>query len=79
MENYLTIKEVSEILKYNQEYVRRLIRKGYIQAFKLGSGSTSQYRVLETEIERLQNIGFERTLDALKARMEREKDGTASS
>lgn len=73
MENYLTVSEVAEILRYNQEYVRRLIRKGYIQAFKLGNSPTAQYRVLETEIERLRDIGFECTLEALKERIEKEK------
>ena len=70
MEDYLTIKEVAEKLRYNDQYVRQLIRKGYIQAFKLGIGPKAQYRVLESEIERLRVVGFDRTLEALKKKLE---------
>jgi len=72
MDNYLTLNELAEKLRYNKEYVRRLIRKGHIQAFKLGSGPSSQFRILESEVERLREIGFDRTLEALKEKI-REK------
>lgn len=69
MGEFLTITQLAKILNYSPDYVRLLIRQGKIQAFKLGNGPKAPYRILESEVERLQNIGFERTLEALKERI----------
>lgn len=34
--NTLDIKEAAKILHYNEEYLRKLIKKGTIEAFKVG-------------------------------------------
>ena len=36
-EGLLTVKEASEMTGYNIEYLRRLIRKGEIDAYKVGT------------------------------------------
>ena len=43
----LTIKEVSKILKVNVSFVYSLIKKGHLQALKLGS-----MKITNTELER---------------------------
>lgn len=48
MEEYLyTVPETSKILKVEQKTVRDLIRKGYLQALKLG-----RLKIRKAEIER---------------------------
>jgi len=61
-----TVLEVAEILKYNPQTIRRLIHAGRIHAFKIGVGWRAPYRIAESELERIREIGFEETLSCLK-------------
>lgn len=43
------VKEAAEILKYNEEWLRELIRQGKVKAFKVGR----KWIIKEDEINRL--------------------------
>lgn len=49
-EPYLTGQETMARLKISRETLRKLIRKGELQAFKIGDGKTSDLRVTEASI-----------------------------
>ena len=53
MDETYTINEVAKILKYNPETIRRLIREGKINAFRIGMNSKFPYRISAKEIEKL--------------------------
>ena len=62
MQSHLTVNELAEILKYDPQTIRRLIREGRIFAFRVGKGKKSPYRILPEEVGRLRLIGFEEQL-----------------
>lgn len=67
MKKLYTVKDLSEILRHDEQTIRKLIRTGRIHAFKLGSGSRrSPYLISEDEIERLTVIGYEENMKQLK-------------
>ena len=68
-DQYLTVKEFSEILKIKPRGITRLIRLGRIHAMKIGKGK-SPYRIPYHEIDRLLKMSFEKTLESLKPILE---------
>lgn len=56
---HYTVEEFSKIFKYDPQTIRRLIRNKRIHAFKLGKGKNSPYRIMQEEVGRLREIGFE--------------------
>jgi excisionase family DNA binding protein len=48
----LTVPEVAERLRINEETVRRWLRTGKLQGVRLG-GTRAGYRIAESEVERL--------------------------
>lgn len=69
---YYTVKEAAKILNFSTWYIRTMIRKGRINAFR-PSGGKGNYRILSTEIERLMQIGFEQNMDTLEKLFEQRK------
>jgi excisionase family DNA binding protein len=70
-EKYFTVNEVAEKLKYNPQTIRKFIREGRIYAFKVGKNGS--YRILETELERLILIGFDKQMEYLKEKFKDEE------
>lgn len=50
---FYTVREFSNLVKVHPNTVLKGIKEGRIQAFKIGKGSRSDYRILGTEIKRL--------------------------
>lgn len=72
MDDYLyTVHEFAIILRVKDTAVTRLIRLGRIQAFRYSIGKRSAYRIRQSELERLQSMDFERTLEALRPLLEK--------
>ena len=65
-EHFYTVSELADLLKSTDSGITRLIRLGYIHAFRFGPGKRSPYRISHLELERLQRMGFEETLSALR-------------
>lgn len=63
---HYTVEEFAKIFKYDPQTIRRMIRAGRIHAFRLGKGKNSPYRIMEIEIERLRQIGFEEQMSENK-------------
>ena len=67
MKQHYTVKEVAQILRHDPQTIRKMIRTGRINAFKLGSGTRrTPYLIAEEELERLSVIGYEENLKQLK-------------
>ena len=50
---FYTIMEFADKLRIHPNTVRNAIKKGRIQAFRIGVGSRSDYRIAATEINRI--------------------------
>jgi len=71
MKKNYTVKEVSQILKLSPITLRKLIRGGRINAFKIGPGPRrSPYLISEDELERLSQIGYEENMKNVKEYLE---------
>lgn len=57
MQEFLTVKEMANVLKIPITSIRKCIREGRIKAFRVTSGKRSQYRISNLEILRLQALG----------------------
>ena len=57
MDPTYTIKEVARIIQVHQETVRRWIRSGYLNAFKIDSRPQGRYRITRQELERVMKEG----------------------
>lgn len=56
---HYTVEEFAKIFKYDPQTIRRLIREGRIFAFRLGKGKRAPYRIMQEEVGRLREVGFE--------------------
>ncbi len=64
--NFMTIAQVAEELQVSAKTIRRFIKTGRIRAFKLGQGMKAAVRIKREELERLQRIGYEENMQALR-------------
>jgi excisionase family DNA binding protein len=55
-ERLLTVKEVADVLRVNQETVRRWLRQGRIKGTMMG-GDRGGYRISEAEVGRIRTQG----------------------
>lgn len=51
--DFYSIKEFAKLLKVHHNTVRNGIKYGRIQAFRVGKGKTSSYRIPYTEVQRM--------------------------
>ena len=67
---FYTVKEFAKLLKTSEQNVRRLIKRGRINAFRLSIGKRAAYRISYDEIGKLQVITYEQIfkgiLDGIK-------------
>src|SRR5690242_14728787 len=63
VQKFLTIKELASILKCDRTTIGRALRSGKIQGFKIGSGVKSSWRILETEIARMQEFDLQQLIE----------------
>lgn len=57
--DFLSIKEFALLIKVHANTVRRSIKKGKLNAFRIGSGSKAIYRIPRAEINRLAFVNLE--------------------
>lgn len=66
MENntaFYTITEFAKILKVHPNTIRNGIKTGRIQAFRVGKGVKSSFRIPTSEINRMSTLDLERVLN----------------
>jgi len=52
-EDFYTVMEFSNKLRIHPNTVRKLVKSGKIQSFRIGEGPRSDYRIPKTEISRI--------------------------
>lgn len=62
----LTVEEFAKLLKVTPQTIRKAINVGRIQAFRVGPGKKSPYRIYQSEIERITLMSLEETVKGLK-------------
>lgn len=63
MTQFYTIKEFAGLLGVHPTTVRRGIAYGRIQAFRVGEGKKSTYRIFKTELERMAAFDVETIIE----------------
>lgn len=62
---YYTIKEFACKLSVHEQTVRRLIKKGRLNAFRIGGGIKSGYRIPASEINRIALFDMEQLIEKI--------------
>lgn len=63
IKDFYTIQEFADYLKIHYNTVRNGIKNGHIQAFRVGKGKKSSYRISHTEINRMALFNLEKVID----------------
>jgi len=64
-QEFLSIKEFASYVRVHENTVRRAIKAGRLNGFKLGKGKNSGYRIPKTEVNRLSILDLEKVIDQL--------------
>jgi|ETNvirenome_6_85_1030632.scaffolds.fasta_scaffold26510_4 excisionase family DNA binding protein len=56
MEDFMTVKEVANILRVSESTVRNYIKQGIIKAIKFGSNRRATVRIPKTEVEKFYSM-----------------------
>lgn len=65
VKNFFTVYEFAEKIRVHPNTIRRAIQKGRIQAFRVGIGSRSSYRIPNTEVERLCELDMSKLIEKI--------------
>ncbi len=71
---FLTVKEFAEKLQVHQNTIRLSIRSGRINAFKIGSGSRSEYRIPYSEIQRIAEFDLGNLINKMVEKQLKERE-----
>ena len=63
--DFLSIKEFAFLIKVHPNTVRRSIKKGRLNAFRVGEGCKAVYRIPLTEINRLAILNMETVMNSI--------------
>jgi len=63
--DFLTTQEFADCIGVHYNTVRKMIKIGNLNAFKIGGGKTSSYRISRSEIERLSIVNLLEVVDGL--------------
>jgi excisionase family DNA binding protein len=58
-QSYLSVNDFAKMMKVSEVTIRRAIQKGRINAFRVGAGKRSPFRIPFTEVERIQMMSHE--------------------
>ena len=62
---FLTVNEFAEVIGVHPNSVRNMIKKGRLNAFRVGGGERSSYRISKSEINRLSVVDLNKIVDNL--------------
>jgi excisionase family DNA binding protein len=65
LEEYLSIKEFASLLRVSPTTIRRSIKSGKLQAFKIGKGK-SVYRIPRSEVQRIALFDLKKVFEEKK-------------
>lgn len=64
-QEFFTVTEFANKLRIHENTVRKAIKNGRIQAFKVGDGSRSSYRIPNTEVQRLCELDMSKLIQKI--------------
>lgn len=63
--DFFSVKQFADCLEIHTNTVYRAIKEGHIQAFRVGIGSRSSFRISKSEIQRMSKFLLEDIIDNL--------------
>lgn len=63
--DFLSIKEFAYLLKVHPNTIRRAVKSGRINAFRIGAGIKSSYRIARAEINRIAIFDLEEMIEKI--------------
>ena len=76
MEEFFNVNEFAKKIRVHPQTVRRCIKSGRIQAFKTSSGSRGEWRIPNTEIQRIAEFDVTKTIERIiEEKLQEKKDG----
>ena len=77
-EDFLTVKEFASLMRMHYNSIIRSIKNGRIQAFRVGIGKKSTFRIPRSEVHRIGVVDLQKVVDRLVeekiANIEKNKD-----
>ena len=70
--DFLSIKEFAILLNVHPNTIRRAVKSGRINAFKVGYGKKGIYRIAKTEINRIAIFDLEEIIERIIEKRQRE-------
>lgn len=62
---FLSINEFAELIGVHPNTVRNMIKRGYLNAFRTGSGDKASYRIARSETQRLAIVSLDKVVNNL--------------
>ena len=78
-QDFLSIKEFALILRVHPNTIRRAIKSGRINAFKVGYGKKAVYRIARTEINRIALFDLEDMIEKIIIKRSQEIRGDSGT
>lgn len=61
--DFLSINEFAKMVRMHPNTVRKSIKKGRLNSFRIGSGDNAEYRIPKAELNRLSFMDLERIIE----------------
>lgn len=58
-QTYLSVNDLAKMMRVSEATIRRSIQKGRINAFRVGAGKKSPFRIPLSEVQRIQLMSHE--------------------
>ena len=74
-ESFYTVMEFADKVRIHPQTVRTAIKKGRIQAFRVGAGPRSDYRIPNTEVARICELDMSKIIERMIDEKMEKKNG----
>ena len=77
-EKFYNVQEFSDLVRVHPNTVRKCIKDGRIQAFRIGVGSRSCFRIPHSEISRISELDMTKLIEKIVEEKMEKKNGSST-